>query len=166
MQKKTKKKSRTKAIIAAAILILVADLIVFGFYSSRHLLSVSHYTIDRAEIDTPIRIVQLTDLHNSVFGEGNSRLIERVAAEEPDMILLTGDLLNQNEKRTDVTTDLIRELVKIAPVYASYGNHELRHEVNFGTDFHDLYAEAGAVVFDYDYIEVTVHGQDLRLGGL
>lgn len=166
MQKKTKQKSKAKAIIVTAILILVAALIAFGFYSSRHLLSVSHFTIDRAEIDTPIRIVQLTDLHNSVFGEENSRLLERVAAEKPDMILLTGDLLNQNEERTDIVVDLITELVKIAPVYASYGNHEVKHEKNFGTDFHDLYGKAGAVIFDYDYIEITVHGQDIRLGGM
>ena len=61
---------------------------------SKHSLSYSSYQIPSDKIDTPIRILQLTDLHNSEFGEDNQELIDRIASQSPDLILLTGDLLN------------------------------------------------------------------------
>lgn len=54
------------------------------------LLSYSSYQIPSDKIDTPIRILQLTDLHNSEFGEDNQELIDRIASQSPDLILLTG----------------------------------------------------------------------------
>lgn len=79
---------------------------------------------------------------------------------------MTGDLLNQDEQRTDIAVDLIRGLADIAPVYASYGNHETAYESNYHTDINELYTEAGAAVLDYDYMEISVKGQNLRVGGL
>ena len=57
------------------------------------------------KIDTQIRIVQLTDLHNSEFGEDNQELIDRIASQSPDLILLTGDLLNSGEPVTEIATN-------------------------------------------------------------
>ncbi len=147
----------------------VSGILVAGLTSlllSRFLLSVSHYEIRGSAFTAPIRIVQLTDLHNSEFGEGNARLIRRVAEQQPDLILLTGDLINQTEARTDVAEELIRGLAEIAPVYLSYGNHEKAHERTFGTDLKSLFTAAGARVLDFDWEDVEVKGQTLRLGGL
>ena len=47
---------------------------------SKHSLSYSSYQIPSDKIDTPIRILQLTDLHNSEFGEDNQELIDRIAS--------------------------------------------------------------------------------------
>ena len=144
-------------LIAAAILSLVL---------SRFALTVSHYELPRQGLTGPVRIVQLTDLHNSEFGTENSRLASKVAEQEPDLILITGDLLNLNEERTDIAVTLIRELAPIAPVYVSFGNHEVGHERRFGTDLRALYTEAGAQVLDYEWADVTVNGQELRIGGI
>ncbi len=159
-------KSKKKGQIVLAILLLIVVLIGFGFYSSRHMLTVSHYTIELDDIRESIRIVHLTDLHNSVFGKENKRLLACVEAEKPDLIFLTGDLLNQNDPNTEIALDLIRNLMKIAPVYASFGNHEIVHEQNFGTDMRKLFSDAGAVVLEYDYTEIKLKEQELRIGGL
>ena len=163
---RVKGQSKKTGWIVLVILLLIVALIGFGFYSSRHLLTVSHYTIEREDIREPIRIVHLTDLHNSIFGKGNKRLLARVEAEKPDLIFLTGDLLNQNDSNTEIAVDLIRNLVKIAPVYASFGNHELAHEQNFGTEMRKLFSDAGAVVLEYNYTELKLKEQELRIGGL
>ena len=62
------------------------------------------------------RIVQLSDLHGSRFGEDNSRLIEAVAAEEPDLIALTGDFLDEGRAESELPEleALARELVQLA----------------------------------------------------
>lgn len=113
---------------------------------SKHSLSYSSYQIPSDKIDTPIRILQLTDLHNSEFGEDNQELIDRIASQSPDLILLTGDLLNSGEPVTEIATNLISSLCEIAPVYLSLGNHEIEYQDNFGTDVTQLYQAAGAIV--------------------
>ena len=118
------------------------------------------------KIDTQIRIVQLTDLHNSEFGEDNQELIDRIASQSPDLILLTGDLLNSGEPVTEIATNLISSLCEIAPVYLSLGNHEIEYQDNFGTDITQLYQDAGAIVLEHQYRDITVKGQSLRIGGI
>lgn len=110
--------------------------------------------------------MQLTDLHNSEFGEDNQELIDRIASQSPDLILLTGDLLNSGEPVTEIATNLISALCEIAPVYLSLGNHEIEYQDNFGTDITQLYQAAGAIVLEHQYRDITVKGQSLRIGGI
>ena len=124
------------------------------------------YTLQSAEISAPIRIVQLTDLHNSAFGTGNQTLVDLVAKQQPDLIFITGDLLNANTQRTDIATNLISDLCEIAPVYVSQGNHETEYLERYGTDLTPRYQAAGATVLEKEYVDVTVNGQKLRIGGI
>lgn len=157
---------RKALFICLAVLILLGTAMLLSLFLSSYGLSVSRYSIAAPKLREPLRIVQLTDLHNSVFGAHNRRLVSKVAAQEPDLILITGDLLNANEERTDIATELIGQLKPIAPVYVSLGNHEVAHEKRYGTDLKELYSNAGAVVLEYDWAEIEVKGQKLRLGGL
>ena len=104
--------------------IMVVMLLLAGcdYIISQDILSITNLAIESNSI-TSLRILQLTDLHNSEFGTHNSRLINAVRAQSPDLILLIGDLLNSNEQRTDIATNLITQLCEIAPVYCSNGNH-------------------------------------------
>lgn len=104
--------------------------------------------------------------HNSEFGEDNARLVSTVRDQSPDLILLTGDLLNSDEQRTDIATNLIAQLCVIAPVYFSNGNHEIEYEERYGVDIDELYREAGAVVLEKEYQDITVKNQKIRLGGI
>ncbi len=75
------------------------------------------------------KIVQISDLHNASFGEDQSRLIDKIAALKPEIILVTGDLIDSRRtRREDVEPALtfIQKAVALAPVYYSPGNHESR----------------------------------------
>ena len=146
------------------LLIFVAGVCI-SLSTSSHTLTTTHYTLSSTTISS-LRIIQLTDLHNSEFGGENSRLIDAVRDQSPDLILLTGDLLNSDEQRTDIATDLIAQLCDIAPVYFSNGNHELEYEERYGVDIDELYREAGAVVLEKEYQDITVKNQKIRLGGI
>lgn len=152
--------------IGITVLFLMIAALSLSYALSRYGLTVTRFELSQPKLSEPLRIVQLTDLHNSVFGKGNERLIRKVREQQPDLILLTGDMLNQYEERTDVPLELIRELAQIAPVYASYGNHEEQHEKNYGTDLRAIFTEAGATVLEYDWVDVEVKGQKLRIGGI
>ena len=133
-----------KIALSITILLLLIIISVISLSTSSHALTTTHYTLSSTTISS-LRIVQLTDLHNSEFGEENSRLIDAVRAQSPDLILLTGDLLNSDEQRMDIATNLIAKLCDIAPVYFSNGNHEIEYEERYGVDIDGLYREAGAV---------------------
>ena len=148
-------------ILLSLILICAVSLLL-----SRYGLTVTRFELSQPKLSEPIRIVQLTDLHNSEFGKGNERLIRKVREQEPDLILLTGDMLNQYEERTDVPVELIQELTQIAPVYASYGNHEQQHERVFDSDLRTAFTEAGATFLNREWVEVEIKGQELRIGGI
>ena len=152
--------------IAVLIIVLFVLWNAFSLYASKYFLSCSFYTVQDERIEHPFRIVQLTDLHNSTFGEKNQKLVERVVQEAPDIILITGDLINETEEDLNVATDLITSLSKYVPVYVSYGNHETNYEKKYGVNIKDIYEKAGAKVLNFEYEDIEVNGQKIRLGGV
>ena len=146
--------------------LFVVALVLYGLWSSKYMLTVAQYQLTTDKLTTPIRLVHLTDLHNSEFGEDNADLIDLVSRQHPDLILMTGDMLNGREDETEIAVSLVRRLTGVAPVYFSYGNHEVTHERMFGRDLTALFEEAGATVLEGTYEDVTVNGQTIRLGGI
>lgn len=72
------------------------------------------------------RIAQISDLHNTEFGKDNERLITMLRQTRPDIIVLTGDLVDSRRTDLDVSIAFAAEAVKIAPTYYVTGNHEER----------------------------------------
>lgn len=161
-----KAQKRKKRRIWLVIAVVLAALLGAELYRSNFTLTVSRYQVSSGKLTEDIRIVQLTDLHNAEFGEGNTDLLSCVAAENPDLILFTGDLVTGRVKETDVAMNLVEELVKIAPVYVSIGNHEQMYEKNYGGDLTGMLEYRGARVLEFAYEDIEVKGQSLRIGGI
>ena len=139
----------------------------FDLYASKFFLEFSHYRISDDCIEHPFRIVQLSDLHNSLFGKRNERLVKGVMEQEPDLILITGDLINETNEDLNIALELISELSSSnIPVYVSYGNHESNYEKKYSADITALYEKAGAKVLNFAYEDISVHGQAIRIGGI
>lgn len=150
------------------VLMLAALLAALGasLWGSRYALQVTRYEIVSDKLSGNVRIVHLSDLHCSEFGEGNAALIARIAEQAPDLIVMSGDMINGHEQRTEVSEALIESLSEIAPVYASLGNHEKANEHMYRSDITKLYEEAGAVVLEKEYQDIEIRGQKIRIGGL
>lgn len=161
-------KQKYRIIIYIVIVIIICILLVaLDLILSQKYISVTRYRYQNPEIKQSFKIVHLTDLHNYQYGTENRRLINKVKNESPDVIFLTGDMLNADEERTDILTDLIRQLVLIAPVYASLGNHELEYvQLSGNRDLIAQMEETGAVVLDKEYLDMEINGQEVRLGGV
>lgn len=159
------KKYSKKKIFIAALLVIVL-LAGVELYGSNECLTVSRYEITDSKIEREVRMVVLADLHNHEFGENNQRLLACVKKENPDIILCVGDFVNGGEETTEVAEQVVRELCKIAPVYFSFGNHEVEHEKQFDTDLVRTFEACGAKVLEYGYEDVEISGQEFRIGGL
>lgn len=127
-------------------------------------LTVTAYT-HAAPLDIPIRIVQLSDLHNAEFGENNGQLIAAVREQAPDLIVMTGDMLNRDDPDLAIVRTLIAEMAEIAPVYYGYGNHEYTWEALHGASLREVLSAAGAVVLNKEFRDITVNGNEIRIGG-
>lgn len=149
-------------VILIGVFLFAVDLIL-----SQKYISVTRYRYQNPEIKQSFKIVDLTDLHNFQYGDENCRLINKVKNESPDVIFLTGDMLNADEERTDILMNLIQQLVNIAPVYASLGNHEIEYmQLSGNRNLIAQMEEAGATVLDKKYIDIEIKNQKVRLGGI
>ncbi len=124
------------------------------------------YTVALQNLGSSVRVILLSDLHGKSFGRENSRLIAKIQEQTPDAIFLDGDMIDSRADSPDVQEllRLIESLCEIAPVYFSLGNHELEY-MQTDTSLLTQVAEAGAVVVNDSYVDVTVAGQPLRIGG-
>ncbi len=110
------------------------------------------------------RIVQVSDLHNASFGEGNTELLERVEQAQPDCIALTGDLVDSRHTDVDAALSFASEAAKIAPTYYVTGNHEARLE-----DLEQLLTgleEAGVTILQNESILLEREGQSIAFSGV
>lgn len=166
--RKNCKFSRKRIISSFAIIIIIILIImcVFELYCSAYKLECVHYEIKSGKITSNVRIVQLSDLHNSTFAENNVELVESVKNQSPDIILITGDLLNSGEEDTSIAIDLISELSEICPVYISNGNHEAEFEEQYDIELNTLYEEAGGIVLEREYEDIDINGQQIRIAGI
>lgn len=75
--------------------------------------------------ELPQKIVVFSDLHNHRFGKDNERLVAAIAAQDPDIILIPGDLLVGHRSHFEVAAKLLQKLAALGkPIYISLGNHE------------------------------------------
>ena len=110
------------------------------------------------------RIAQVSDLHNAEFGEGNEKLIQLLSQTDPDIIVLTGDLIDSRHTDIEIALDFARQAIKLAPVYYVSGNHEARVR-----EYEDLkmgLAEAGVVILENQNVQITREGESITLMGI
>ena len=168
MNKKNIRSNRNKYIKSAIILLIAIALFLFCSFQNSHLETTYYfYKAEQLGVDLDgYRIVQISDLHNAKFGKDNQKLVDRIRECEPDMIVLTGDLVDSNHTNVDRAVQFVDEIVKICPVYYVTGNHEYWLEKSEYDELMDGLASAGAVILDDQVVEISRGDAKFRLVGL
>ena len=109
------------------------------------------------------RIVHLSDLHGHEYGEGSERLLARVREAEPELIFLTGDLIDREEQFAMVPA-LAKGLAAIAPTYYVTGNHEW--EVGNVPTLKKVLTQCGVTVLSNEYDVVERWGDRVIVAGV
>lgn len=158
--------NRKKYIKSALVLLIVIALLLFCSYQNRHL-ETTYYTYKAEQLGADLegyRIVQISDLHNVKFGKNNQKLVDRIRECEPDMIVLTGDLVDSNHTNVDRAVQFVDEIVKICPVYYVTGNHEYWLEKSEYDELMDGLVSAGVVILDNQVVEISRGGCEVQAG--
>ena len=160
--------NRKKYIKSAIVLLIVIVLLLFCNFQNKHL-ETTHYTYETEQLGVDLdgyRIVQISDLHNAKFGKNNQKLVDRIRECEPDMIVLTGDLVDSNHTNVDRAVQFVDEIVKICPVYYVTGNHEYWLDTSEYEKLMDGLVSAGVVILDNQVVEISRGDAKFRLVGL
>ncbi|PGO30133.1 phosphoesterase [Bacillus cereus] len=115
---------KTKGIIL--IIGILVGISIF-LYLQNNLISITEVKITSSKITSSFKgykILQISDLHNKKFGDNQDVLIQKVKSINPDIIAITGDLIDSKSYDAEISMQVIRELVKEYPVYFVTGNHE------------------------------------------
>ncbi|MBQ6105973.1 MAG: metallophosphoesterase [Lachnospiraceae bacterium] len=88
-----------------------------------------HYEADLSgkpySANVPEKIAVVSDLHNTLHGTRNEKLLEAIRSEQPDVIVIPGDLVTNASKKNRVAYTFLKDLSELGmPVYYGVGNHE------------------------------------------
>ena len=157
-------KKTIKILVIIFFILILACLA--SIWVSYNWLTVTHFTVRSSKISEPFRIVLVSDLHEHQFGRDNEKLAEKIREQSPDLIVIDGDMINGDSENADTAVELVRALKETAPVYYSFGNHEYSYMEAGHEDLTEELEAAGAVVLNYQSIDIDVKGNQIRLGGL
>ena len=72
------------------------------------------------------KIAQVSDIHCDKVGHSDLSFINKIKNFNPDMIVITGDILDSYNNNMDIAYNILSQLAIVAPCYFVSGNHELR----------------------------------------
>lgn len=161
-------KNKVFKIIKVLIIAFIVTYIVIGFMQND--LTVSKYTYTGSALPEEFdgyTIVLISDLHNENFGKNQSELINEVKKAKPDMIALTGDIVDEEHDSLRSVEDLLEGITPLAPTYFVAGNHELSDDtvVQYGAlkELFDIY---GVTRLQNDKVEIKQGEDSIKIHGI
>ena len=159
--------AKKKKFIFLAVVAIVLVVLVIWIAWGNTALELNTYTVSSAKLPPSFdgyRIAHVSDLHNAEMGKDNEKLLTMLRDADPDMIAITGDLIDSRNTDIEVALQFIREAVKIAPCYYVTGNHEARvneyGELKAGMD------AAGVTVLEDAKFKISIDGETIMLIGI
>ena len=147
------------------IIIIVFILVVFIFSIwQNNSIVISNFDYKSSKVPkefNDFKIVQISDLHNKVFGEEQDKLLEKVEGLSPDIIVITGDLVDRRRYNLEKSMYFIDKAVKLAPVYYISGNHEAWSGKY--SEVKEKLINTGVHVIDDEKIEIKKNNSSINL---
>ncbi|WP_211655198.1 metallophosphoesterase [Planococcus alpniumensis] len=111
------------------IALIFVALLLLGFaWVNNNWIVTTEYSVQSEKVPDAFagkRIVQVSDLHNAEFGDQQQSLLDKVEAANPDVIFITGDLIDSNRYDLERSLAAVDGLVEMSEVYYVIGNHEV-----------------------------------------
>ena len=160
----TKKKIRI--IVLAVVAAVLLTLIIWTAWGNTAL-ELNTYTISSDRLPEAFdgyRIAHVSDLHNTEMGKDNKKLITMLRESKPDIICITGDIIDSRHTDIEIALQFVKAAMEIAPCYYVTGNHEARvseyDELNTGME------AVGVVILEDEKTEVGLVNSAITLIGV
>ncbi len=165
---KTFKQRKKRLLIVLGLVTMAVLTFVIGGIICNRSLRLTEYSVKSEDLPPNFhgyRIAQISDLHNCTHGKNNRKLLDILKESKPDIIVITGDMIDSRTTKVSVATDFAQQAAKIAPCYYVTGNHEAR----VPSDFEVLLAglqNAGVKVLRNESIDLESGGESITLLGI
>ena len=156
-----------KRIITIVIILIVLLLVGIYLYFENNTLEVSKYDINSSKISKEFngyKIAQISDFHNTKSSKLKKSIIESLKEEKPNIIVITGDLIDSYRTNIDISINFIKEINEIAPIYYVTGNHESR--IKDYKVLMEKLEENKVIILDDEVKEITVNDSIINLIGI
>ena len=157
---------KKKCIILSVVVVILIALVIWIAWGNTAL-ELNTYTVTSARLPECFdgyRIAHVSDLHNAEMGEDNEKLLTMLREADPDMIAITGDLIDSRNTDVEIALQFVQEAMKIAPCYYVSGNHEAR--VNEYEELKTGLISAGVIILEDAQTEISIEGQMITLIGI
>ncbi len=143
----------------AIIAIIICLSAWFLWFSDNSIVVTKHeYKSDKiSENFDNFKILQVSDLHNKRFGNGSENIIGKIQAEKPNVIFITGDLVDRRRENIQKAMEFVEKAVNISDVYYVCGNHESKFGIY--EKLKPLLEKAGVTVL-HKTTKVVINGCD------
>ena len=142
---------------------LIIGLFILFLYIQNNSIEVNTITVDSDKIPNTFndyKILHLSDIHNDYYGKKELKLTKKIIASKPDIIVITGDLIDSTRYEFDKIAPLMKKLSEIAPIYYVYGNHEkILTDFEGEHQFEKFLSEIGVKVLNIE-AEKIFNGED------
>ncbi len=155
---------RAVRLLIVAVIVIILIWTVWGNIT----VGVTHYTVSSDRVPTAFdnyKIAVISDLHNAEFGHNNSRLIALIEKEKPDIVAITGDLVDSRKTDIETADRLLQRLAGIAPCYYVPGNHEARIDEQY-RDLDKKLLENGVINLGDKVLNLKKNNETIQLAGL
>ena len=145
------------------ILIVIAVFLILAAFDVR--LITRKYVIDAPEIVGNIKIAFVADLHSCNYGSGQNILINTINTMEPDLILLGGDIFD-DELPNENTELFLAGIANRYPCYYVSGNHEYWGGSESFSVQMSILQKYGVTILSGDYNVVSIRGESINICGI
>lgn len=154
-----------KKIMFFLIIIMIIFLIIYVIYEN-NTLSISYYKIidEIPNNFNNLKIAHISDFHNNHSSTINNNLIISLKSEKPDLIFITGDLIDSYKPDIRLEIELIKKIKDIAPIYYVNGNHESR--LNNYDDLINQLRDNGVYCLINEEVKITKGEEEITIIGL
>lgn len=165
-QNTTKKRLSKKTIKRLILLLLVILFGAFTHWQNNDIVITEHdyYNNKVPSSFEGFKILQISDYHNKYCGENQEYILRLIEEESPDIIVITGDIIDMNRSGYDNSLELLGGVADIAPTYYVTGNHER------GTDEYEFVREKileeDIFLLEDKVVEVEKNGETISIIGL
>ncbi len=160
----TEKKKRITVFAAIATVLLA--LIIWTAWGNTAL-ELNFYTISSDSLPETFngyRIAHISDLHNTEIGKDNEKLLSVLKEAAPDIIAITGDIIDSRNTDIDIALQFTKSAMEIAPCYYVTGNHEAR--VSEFNELKEGLIRQGVMVLADKAVELEQNGETITLLGV
>lgn len=141
--------------------------IIILLYISNSWIQTTEITVESDRVPASfdgVKILQISDLHDATFGDNQEKLVKKIKNTDPDLIFITGDLIDSNRYNLDQSLELVRQIVDLAPIYYVTGNHEIA--TNDTENIKNSLTELGVNVLSNEEQIIELNGEQIRIIGI